>query len=400
MSNTTTLSPGGSAWIVLKSSQAPNESFNAWLFAALAEPDAPLACEEREHLFVEVSQNVPAVSPIEKYLQRSGAKPVEINRDDPAVPGEALLSRELEVLLREGFARARSDVLVRWPGVIHDFLEANDFEATVERSCPRQGRIKYALVLPTEGLPKELEGFVIHQPMSYDILAEYDDKLRERYRRESERGTADMRESIDVSQRIWLLLHRYNTLFGSKSGEGRGWQLATPAAAMELMKVRCDVTHECFASPLNATMPSFCSLFYDTDRFFGSVGSFFRLPMDQFPQSCEIGPPYEPGLMLKAVRKVERILAQACKTFVFVVPDWEDCESIDMLKRSKYNVGNLSLKKEEHRYKNGFQHMVLRGSLKHSMCETPTLIAWLSSSDVQIAAHDCDEMRRSWQPKD
>ncbi|EER18010.1 conserved hypothetical protein, partial [Perkinsus marinus ATCC 50983] len=203
---------------------------------------------------------------------------------------------------------------------------------------------------------------------------------------------------IDVSQRIWLLLHRYNTLFGSKCGEGRGWQLATPAEAMELMQVRYGVSHECFASPLNATMPSFCSLFYDTDRFFGSVGSFFRLPTTDFPHACEIGPPYEPGLMLKAARKVEKILAETCKTFVFVVPDWEDCESIDTVKQSKYNVGNLSLRKEEHRYKNGFQHMVLKESLKHSMCETPTLIAWLSTSGVKISTDDYQEMRQSWQP--
>ena len=33
--------------------------------------------------------------------------------------------------------------------------------------------------------------------------------------------------------------------------------------------------HECFANPLNATLASYCSLHYDSDRYFGSLGSFF-----------------------------------------------------------------------------------------------------------------------------
>ncbi|KAF4663625.1 mRNA (2'-O-methyladenosine-N(6)-)-methyltransferase [Perkinsus chesapeaki] len=424
------------------SKKAPNESFNAWLFAALAEPDWPLATEEKEHLFVEVSEEadtnrwcfaanyiltetkdgdhpeasrvsdvegreavlqyliavgfLPKVSPLCKYLERSHAEIADGSRNgDSSSSGVNVISIELERMLRQDFRRARKDILEKWPAVVGDFLDERHWAARVERTCQKKGRVKYSLVLPTEELPKELEDFVIRQPLGHEILEEYDERLRERYAR----GRLDPTSSIGVSERIWLLLHRYYTLFGTKSGEGRGWQLGTPTEAMELMTDRFRVSHECFASPLNATLSSFCSLFYDTDSFFGSVGSFFRLPLDDFPAACEIGPPYEPGLMLKAVLKVEKILARACKTFVFVVPDWDNCESIDSIKQSKYNIGSVSLDKEEHRYKNGFQHMVLKASLKHSMCETPTLIAWLSSSEtVRVSEENKERMKSSWRP--
>ena len=64
--------------------------------------------------------------------------------------------------------------------------------------------------------------------------------------------------------------------------------------------------HECFASPLNCYYPSFCSLFPDTDRFFGSYGSFFSFRPKH--GSFEANPPFVPEVMLAAVRHAEALL--------------------------------------------------------------------------------------------
>ena len=64
-----------------------------------------------------------------------------------------------------------------------------------------------------------------------------------------------------------------------------------------------NVTFEMFASPLNFNMNMFCSIFYDTDHIFGSVGSFYKLNIDKFLNQNIKGvffnPPYLPLLMKK-----------------------------------------------------------------------------------------------------
>jgi hypothetical protein len=45
---------------------------------------------------------------------------------------------------------------------------------------------------------------------------------------------------------------------------------------VQVLKAHFGVRFECFASPLNCTFGHFCSAFPDTDRHFGSYGSFFH----------------------------------------------------------------------------------------------------------------------------
>ena len=52
-------------------------------------------------------------------------------------------------------------------------------------------------------------------------------------------------------------------------------QAVVPLAAFRVLEERLGVCFECFASPFNCRFPRFCSAFGDTDRPFGSVGSFF-----------------------------------------------------------------------------------------------------------------------------
>ena len=69
--------------------------------------------------------------------------------------------------------------------------------------------------------------------------------------------------------RVLSVLLRYAAL------GAHGYQAALCADGFETLRSALGCTFECFASPLNCRYPSYCSAFADTDRFFGSLGSFF-----------------------------------------------------------------------------------------------------------------------------
>ena len=73
--------------------------------------------------------------------------------------------------------------------------------------------------------------------------------------------------------RIFSMAFRHETL----AEQNVGVPLALPPAAADAMYTKMLCTHECFASPWNThtACESFCSLFADTDVFFGSRGNFF-----------------------------------------------------------------------------------------------------------------------------
>lgn len=72
--------------------------------------------------------------------------------------------------------------------------------------------------------------------------------------------------------RVWCLLKRYKTFFGSGQNEGQGTQGALPVSVFECLNKMFGVSFECFASPLNCYFKQFCSAFPDTDSCFGSRG--------------------------------------------------------------------------------------------------------------------------------
>ncbi|CAM9545585.1 unnamed protein product [Ectocarpus sp. 4 AP-2014] len=78
-------------------------------------------------------------------------------------------------------------------------------------------------------------------------------------------------------RRMFCVLSRYETL----SATSDGYQMAFPASGFRLLRHLVSVDCECFASPLNCTLSRFCSVAYDTDKFFGSEGNFFQSEYQQ-----------------------------------------------------------------------------------------------------------------------
>jgi len=105
--------------------------------------------------------------------------------------------------------------------------------------------------------------------------------------------------------RIFVMVLRYETLSEVKSA----YQAALPKEVLQVMQEYFGVRCECFASPLNCYCDHFCSLFPDTDAYFGSRGSFF----DYAPTlgSFECNPPFDQMSVLNTFGHIFKLLRES-----------------------------------------------------------------------------------------
>jgi hypothetical protein len=118
-----------------------------------------------------------------------------------------------------------------------------------------------------------------------------------------------------------------------------------------------DISFEMFASPLNFNMNMFCSIFLDTDKIFGSVGSFYNLSLEkllnQNIKGVFFNPPYLPILMnyttkicINLLEKMERESMDF--TIISFLPNWADADYIQSFLQSKYLVANKIIPKGDY----------------------------------------------------
>lgn len=120
------------------------------------------------------------------------------------------------------------------------------------------------------------------------------------------------------------------------------------------------VNMEGFASPLNATLDCYHSMFPDVDRVFGSLGSFFS--SSSISGSWELNPPFIEDIMIAMTHKIQHMMEEADKigdalSMVVIVPNWASSEAIDMLTKSSYLKKMFQLTGDEHRYVTGSHHL-------------------------------------------
>jgi hypothetical protein len=149
---------------------------------------------------------------------------------------------------------------------------------------------------------------------------------------------------------VYRLLCRYNLL------GGHGNQAALSEHGFSVLGRKLDVQMECFASPLNCHFPHYCSAFPDTDRPFGSSGSFF----DYYPTegSFEANPPFVPEVMSEMVKHIESLLRAATGplSFSIIVPRWPEVVAWKRVQQSKFRKGGFTVKATDHGFCNGAQH--------------------------------------------
>ena len=111
------------------------------------------------------------------------------------------------------------------------------------------------------------------------------------------------------------MLLRYEALVQAKIC--CGVQGAIPPAVAEALSDNFGASHECFASPLNHHYQDYFSAFPDTDRWFGSHGSFFEsYPIEG---SFECNPPFA-GLTAQQIgNHIDRLLRSTDRPLSFTV---------------------------------------------------------------------------------
>ena len=134
-----------------------------------------------------------------------------------------------------------------------------------------------------------------------------------------------------------------------------------------------NIGFEMFASPLNFNMNMFCSIFLDTDKIFGSVGSFYnislKLLLNQNIKGVIFNPPYLPILMnhttkmcLNLLEKMDNINADF--TIISFLPNWADADYIQSFLQSKYLVGHKVVSKGDYILHEKDKGKLIRGTFE------------------------------------
>ncbi|CAM9678153.1 unnamed protein product, partial [Hapterophycus canaliculatus] len=150
---------------------------------------------------------------------------------------------------------------------------------------------------------------------------------------------------------LFACLMRYEAL------QGGGFQASMGGDAFDVLLKRLGVKMECFASPFNCRYSRYCSAFADTDRPFGSVGSFFEFwPTEG---AYEANPPFVRDVILRMAKHMEDLLQGTSKplTFVVVIPCWEDSAGWMRLRDSAFLSKHFKLDQKDHGYCEGKQHL-------------------------------------------
>eukprot|EP00927_Polykrikos_kofoidii_P065100 TRINITY_DN60896_c0_g1_i1.p1 TRINITY_DN60896_c0_g1~~TRINITY_DN60896_c0_g1_i1.p1 ORF type:complete len:391 (-),score=52.28 TRINITY_DN60896_c0_g1_i1:489-1661(-) len=262
-------------------------------------------------------------------------------------------------------AALADDVRKTWAARCTRNLELRAVDTTVELltiseeacSSKQANKVRFEL---QGSLPEGLEGKMLRR---YEIHEARESELRERHMRVVSALDACNAEAAAVpfAVRCWALLLRYQALLGPHD-EGAGWHMALMPNVLQTLVKDFGVTCELFASPLNCALPTYCSLFGDTDRWFGSEGCFLGFCRGRLISnggSFECNPPFAEHVFRLVVRELLAALA-ACThplSVALVVPDWPDSEAIASATNSAYQRACIPVAASDgHAYLNGRQH--------------------------------------------
>ncbi len=170
-----------------------------------------------------------------------------------------------------------------------------------------------------------------------------------------------------IDDYLWSIIFRYQ-LLGSNNH-----QLAVLPNVMGDMKNDYKLNFECFASSINSTFPNYCSIYWDLEKYFGSVGSFFNI----IPLKGTFGfnPPYQKDIIDLGISKLLTFLKESNEqlTFIITIPIWDtegrnfmkelynnelekqnidygDFPIISFVKKSEYFKGARMIPKEKFTY--------------------------------------------------
>ena len=142
----------------------------------------------------------------------------------------------------------------------------------------------------------------------------------------------EFRKLLKITKRL-LIIESFEDKSEKSIRKGkRNFQGTLHPNIFQILQKYLEVNMEIYASPLYCYFDTCCSAFYDTDRYFGSHGSF--LDFDPSEGSFECAPPNSEQVLLKAVQHIVQIITNPNKgplSFVLFLPDWKDLEATHYL---------------------------------------------------------------------
>jgi hypothetical protein len=153
------------------------------------------------------------------------------------------------------------------------------------------------------------------------------------------------------SKDIMRILMRYAML-----NDASGLQGEMPIETRDTLSTELDIQFEGFASPFNAHLPYYCSLFPDTDELFGSLGSFFNFDFVKSDMNIfQVCPPFIDGIFTQTANKMLSSLEESEKLgkplgIFYMMVRWRNCESLELLTKSRFNRKHISLIARQHCY--------------------------------------------------
>lgn len=152
---------------------------------------------------------------------------------------------------------------------------------------------------------------------------------------------------------IMCMLLRYSSIISTS----QQWSL--PYKWYENIVNNFNASVEGFASPLNSqlmlVMPKgktqFCSLFPDTDKYFGSIGSIFDVNMVELKNKTIVNnPPFVLDIMNKLIKTQNNWLNSIPITIIMSVPAWKDAEYFRDSVNNKYLIYKKKMNPGDHYY--------------------------------------------------
>jgi len=139
--------------------------------------------------------------------------------------------------------------------------------------------------------------------------------------------------------RLVAMLQRYLCLASPIArSEGTGFHAALSEEVFHFLNYKIELCFECFASPFNCHFSRYCSIFEDTDSWFGSVGSFFELSVVE--GSFGWNPPFCEEIMEQGVLHLLKLLKKSSRplSFFVITPHWVDppTTSIQLLRSETF----------------------------------------------------------------
>jgi phosphorylated CTD-interacting factor 1 len=213
----------------------------------------------------------------------------------------------------------------------------------------RRSDVDEAEVLVHAVLPSSERHQVAWRTESLVITSEHLCELRRLYATHATDDVSGWR----FNRRLFCLLHRYNVIGGPT------YHCSVTRRSFDELRSAFGVTKECFASPLNRNADIYWSAFADTDRFFGSNGSFYKALDSALVQEGGgffANPPFVEEHMQALQEQVALMLElPAAVTFAVILPTWTDNASHEWMRTSPYTKMHFLLQPEQHEYVDGLQ---------------------------------------------